>query len=90
MTRTLPWPRTVRQRLAMLIAGLLLVAGAALLATTYTLVAHDLPADHTTTSAVPTRPPGFVPGPLAPDEEGVYHFVSLMARRYQGEVPVSV
>jgi glycine betaine catabolism A len=36
------------------------------------------------------KAPGFVPGPLAPDEEGVYHFVSLMARRYQGEVPVSV
>jgi Rieske 2Fe-2S family protein len=28
--------------------------------------------------------PGFVPGPLAPDEDGVYQFVSLMARRYQG------
>jgi Rieske 2Fe-2S family protein len=32
--------------------------------------------------------PGFVPGPLAPDEEGVYYFVTMMARRYLGEVPV--
>jgi Rieske 2Fe-2S family protein len=35
------------------------------------------------------KAPGFVPGPLAPDEAGVYHFVSLMARRYRGEVPVT-
>ena len=28
--------------------------------------------------------PGFLPGPLAPEEDGVYQFVSLMARRYQG------
>jgi Rieske 2Fe-2S family protein len=36
------------------------------------------------------KAPGFVPGPLAPDEEGVYHFVTLMARRYLGEAPVGV
>jgi glycine betaine catabolism A len=28
--------------------------------------------------------PGYVPGPLAPEEDGVYQFVSLMARRYLG------
>ncbi|MGH3498895.1 MAG: aromatic ring-hydroxylating oxygenase subunit alpha [Nocardioidaceae bacterium] len=27
----------------------------------------------------------FVPGPLAPEEDGVYHFVTLMARRYLGQ-----
>jgi Rieske 2Fe-2S family protein len=36
------------------------------------------------------KAPGFKPGPLAPEEDGVYHFVSLMARRYLGEVPVTV
>jgi Rieske 2Fe-2S family protein len=36
------------------------------------------------------KAPGFVPGPLAPDEDGVYHFVTLMARRYLGQVPVGV
>lgn len=30
------------------------------------------------------KAPSFVPGPLAPDEEGVYHFVTLLARRYLG------
>lgn len=35
------------------------------------------------------KAPGYVPGPLAPDEDGVYHFVTLMARRYLGEVPVT-
>jgi glycine betaine catabolism A len=30
------------------------------------------------------RTPGFTPGPLAPEEDGVYHFVTLMARRYMG------
>ena len=29
--------------------------------------------------------PGFVPGPLAPDEDGVYQFVTMMARRYRGD-----
>jgi len=28
--------------------------------------------------------PHFEPGPLAPDEDGVYHFVTHMARAYQG------
>ena len=28
--------------------------------------------------------PGFEPGPLAPDEDGVYHFVSRVARAYRG------
>ncbi len=28
--------------------------------------------------------PGFVPGPLAPAEDGVYHFVTKLARRYLG------
>jgi Rieske 2Fe-2S family protein len=28
--------------------------------------------------------PGYVPGPLAPEEDGVYQFVSMMARRYLG------
>lgn len=28
--------------------------------------------------------PGFEPGPLAPDEDGVHHFVSRVARAYQG------
>jgi Rieske 2Fe-2S family protein len=36
------------------------------------------------------KSPGFVPGPLAPDEDGVYHFVTLMARRYLGQAPASV
>jgi Rieske 2Fe-2S family protein len=36
------------------------------------------------------KAPGFVPGPLAPTEDGVYHFVSLMARRYLGQVPARV
>jgi glycine betaine catabolism A len=31
------------------------------------------------------KSPGFVPGPLAPEEDGVYHFVTLMARRYLGQ-----
>ncbi len=30
------------------------------------------------------RAPGFVPGPLAPAEDGVYHFVTKLARRYLG------
>jgi Rieske 2Fe-2S family protein len=30
------------------------------------------------------KAPGFVPGPLAPEEDGVYQFVTLMARRYLG------
>jgi glycine betaine catabolism A len=33
------------------------------------------------------KTPGFEPGPLAPEEDGVYHFVTYMARRYQGNVP---
>jgi Rieske 2Fe-2S family protein len=28
--------------------------------------------------------PHFEPGPLAPDEDGVYHFVTHMARAYRG------
>ncbi len=28
--------------------------------------------------------PGFEPGPLAPEEDGVYHFVTHVARAYQG------
>jgi Rieske 2Fe-2S family protein len=28
--------------------------------------------------------PGFEPGPLAPDEDGVYHFVSRVAHAYRG------
>jgi Rieske 2Fe-2S family protein len=36
------------------------------------------------------KAPGFVPGPLAPTEDGVYHFVSLMARRYLGQIPARV
>jgi Rieske 2Fe-2S family protein len=31
------------------------------------------------------RTPGFVPGPLAPEEDGVYHFVTYVARRYLGD-----
>jgi Rieske 2Fe-2S family protein len=30
----------------------------------------------------------YVPGPLAPEEEGVYHFVTLMARNYLGLAPL--
>jgi Rieske 2Fe-2S family protein len=30
------------------------------------------------------RAPSFEPGPLAPEENGVYHFVSYLARAYQG------
>jgi Rieske 2Fe-2S family protein len=30
------------------------------------------------------KAPSFVPGPLAPEEDGVYQFVTLMARRYLG------
>jgi len=30
------------------------------------------------------RAPHHVPGPLAPDEDGVYQFVTKMARRYLG------
>ena len=30
------------------------------------------------------KAPGFKPGPLAPDEDGVYHFVTHVARAYQG------
>ncbi len=33
------------------------------------------------------KAPSFTPGPLAPEEDGVYHFVSLMARMYAGESP---
>ena len=32
------------------------------------------------------RAPHFEPGPLAPAEDGVYHFVSFVARAYQGYV----
>jgi glycine betaine catabolism A len=32
--------------------------------------------------------PHYAPGPLAPDEDGVYHFVTLMARKYLGLEPV--
>jgi Rieske 2Fe-2S family protein len=32
------------------------------------------------------KAPNFVPGPLAPEEDGVYHFVSLLAKKYLGEV----
>jgi hypothetical protein len=28
--------------------------------------------------------PNFEPGPLAPVEDGVYHFVSYVAKAYQG------
>ena len=28
--------------------------------------------------------PHFEPGPLAPSEDGVYHFVTYVARAYQG------
>ncbi|MEP6666184.1 MAG: aromatic ring-hydroxylating dioxygenase subunit alpha [Nocardioidaceae bacterium] len=31
------------------------------------------------------KAPSFVPGPLAPEEDGVYQFVSYMARKYAGE-----
>ena len=31
------------------------------------------------------KTPGYEPGPLAPDEDGVYHFTQLMARAYQGQ-----
>ncbi len=31
------------------------------------------------------KAPSFVPGPLAPEEDGVYQFVSFMARAYAGE-----
>ncbi|MFC5176779.1 aromatic ring-hydroxylating oxygenase subunit alpha [Nocardioides taihuensis] len=30
------------------------------------------------------KAPGYEPGPLAPDEDGVHHFVSYLARAYQG------
>jgi Rieske 2Fe-2S family protein len=30
------------------------------------------------------KSPQFEPGPLAPDEDGVYQFVSYVARAYQG------
>ena len=30
------------------------------------------------------RSPGYQPGPLAPQEDGVYQFVTWMARRYRG------
>ena len=30
------------------------------------------------------KAPNFEPGPLAPDEDGVYHFVTYVARAYQG------
>ncbi len=30
------------------------------------------------------KTPGYEPGPLAPDEDGVYHFVTLLAQRYLG------
>jgi glycine betaine catabolism A len=32
------------------------------------------------------RAPNYEPGPLAPDEDGVYHFVTFVARAYQGGV----
>jgi Rieske 2Fe-2S family protein len=32
------------------------------------------------------KAPNFVPGPLAPEEDGVYHFVTLLAKKYLGEV----
>jgi Rieske 2Fe-2S family protein len=31
--------------------------------------------------------PHFEPGPLAPSEDGVYHFVSYVARAYLGSTP---
>jgi Rieske 2Fe-2S family protein len=31
------------------------------------------------------KAPSFVPGPLAPEEDGVYHFVSFIARAYTGD-----
>ena len=34
------------------------------------------------------RSPRYEPGPLAPDEDGVYQFVSYVARAYQGSGPV--
>ncbi len=34
--------------------------------------------------------PHFQPGPLAPEEDGVYHFVRLMARTYQGTADKAV
>jgi Rieske 2Fe-2S family protein len=38
------------------------------------------------------KAPTFTPGPLAPEEDGVYHFVQLMAKKYLGAVdaPVNV
>ena len=32
--------------------------------------------------------PGFEPGPMAPAEDGVHHFVRYVARAYQGSGPV--
>jgi Rieske 2Fe-2S family protein len=33
------------------------------------------------------RAPGYVPGPMAPSEDGVHHFVRFVAGRYLGTVP---
>ena len=30
------------------------------------------------------KAPNFEPGPLAPVEDGVYHFVSYLAKAYEG------
>ena len=32
------------------------------------------------------KAPSFVPGPLAPEEDGVYHFVSFIARAYEAQI----
>jgi Rieske 2Fe-2S family protein len=34
------------------------------------------------------RSPGYVPGPMAPSEDGVHHLVSFIARAYQGSPAV--
>ncbi len=36
------------------------------------------------------KAPSFAPGPLAPEEDGVYQFVSMMARRYLAEESAAV
>jgi signal transduction histidine kinase len=54
VTRRL-WPRRVRARLAVLYAALFLLAGSALLALTYTLLAGRLPAPASTSKSVAAR-----------------------------------
>jgi signal transduction histidine kinase len=49
------WPRRVRARLAVLYAVLFLLAGSALLALTYTLLASRLPASASSSSAIAAR-----------------------------------